>query len=166
MSAIISPCGQFRYRLERETGIASSLTVAGIMVNPSTADATVNDHTIRKWLGFSKVLGAAKFIIGNKFAYRAKDVAELRRAAYPIGAENDKHIEQILRDADLHIVAWGALAKLPPNLRGRWRAVKAIADKVGCPLYCWGTGKDGHPTHPLTLGYDTPLISWDDRSAK
>ncbi len=160
MSAIISPCGLFRYRLERTTGITSTRTVAGIMVNPSTADATANDHTIRKWIGFSETIGAAKFIIGNKFAYRSKDVTDLQRAVDPIGPDNDKHIEQILRDADLHIVAWGTLGKLPPNLRYRWREVKAIADKVGCPLYCWGTAKDGHPKHPLTLGYDTPLIPW------
>jgi len=45
--AIISPCGQFRYRLERDTSTCGGIT-AVIMVNPSTADATQDDATIRK----------------------------------------------------------------------------------------------------------------------
>jgi hypothetical protein len=159
-NAIISPCKTYRYRLERETG-SGSLVAAGIMVNPSTADAENNDHTIRKWLGFSQEYGFKKFIIGNKFAHRSKDIRGLRTAVNPIGPDNDKHLEQILRDADVHIVAWGSLSKLPPELRGRWREVVAIADRVGCKLLSIGPcAGDGHPKHPLTLSYKLSLTEW------
>lgn len=50
MSAIISPCGKYRYRLERE-GPGEGAT-AIIMVNPSTADAENDDRTISKLRGF------------------------------------------------------------------------------------------------------------------
>lgn len=157
-AAVISPCGLYRYRLEREMG--AGLTAAGIMVNPSTADGLSDDATIRKWLGFAARHNIGRFIIGNKFAYRATDVKMLRTASDAIGPENDAHLEQIMRDADIHIVAWGPLAKLPPNLRSRWRDVTAIADRVGCKLMCFGTAQDGHPRHPLMLAYETPLVPW------
>ena len=159
-SAVISPCGLFRYRLDRDCG-GSGPVVAGLMVNGSTADGEQDDHTIRKWFGFTRPMNARRFIIGNKFGFRATDIKRLRTAVDPIGPENDRYIEEILSEADVHIVAWGPLSKLPPHLRNRWRQVVAIADRVGCNLMCWGTAQDGHPRHPLMLAYDTPLVPWN-----
>lgn len=159
MSAIFSDCGLYRLRLERDLGRVGP-TAAIIGVNPSTADATVNDQTIRKDIGFGERLGWGKIIKGNKFAYRATDVRDLRRATYPVGVDNDWHLEQIFRDSDIHIAAWGPLNKLPKELRGRWRRVAEIADSVGCQLMCFGTAKDGQPLHTLMLAYETPLIPW------
>lgn len=159
MSAILSPCSLFRYRLEREVGEAGPV-VAIFGVNPSTADAIVNDATIRRDIGFGERLGWSRIIKGNKFAFRAKDVRALRSAADPIGPDNDAHLEQIMRDADLHVVAWGPLAKLPRDLRPRWRAVERIARRVGCPLLAFGVAQDGHPRHTLMLAYETPLVPW------
>lgn len=157
-SAIISPCELFRYRLERVVG--PGLTAAVYGVNPSKADHKIDDQTIRKLYGFGKRLSIGRWLVGNPFAYRATDVKELTNAVDPIGPDNDRHIEQIMRDADLHIVAWGPLSKLPPRLRHRWRAIANIAERVGCQLMCWGTAQDGHPRHPLMLAYDTPLVPW------
>lgn len=159
MSAIISDCGKYRYRLERH-GLSGSGAVAWIMVNPSTADAKEDDPTIRRVVGFSERLGAGWAIVGNKFAYRATDVKELRTAQDPRGPENDAHLEAIMAAAPLVIVAWGPLAKLPPVLRRRWRTVCQIADRTGTKLMCFGTAQDGQPRHPLMLAYDTPLIEW------
>lgn len=158
-SAVISDCQRFRYRLERQAA-QEGRTAAFIMVNPSTADATDNDHTIRKLLGFAERHDIGRIIVGNKFAFRATDVKALRTAADPVGPDNDRHLEQIMRDADLHILAWGPLAKLPPNLRSRWRDVASIADRVGCRLMCLGSAQDGHPRHPLMLAYAATLTDW------
>jgi hypothetical protein len=158
-SADFSECGKYRYRLERETGIVGP-TAAVIMVNPSTATASRDDHTIRKLHGFAQCFRIGRFIVGNKFARIATNIRDLRTADDPVGPENDAHIERILRDADIHIVAWGHLSKLPPALRGRWRDVVRIADRVGYRLMCLGTALDGQPRHPLMLGYDVPLIPW------
>lgn len=159
MSAILSSCGGYRLRLERDLEQPGP-TVAIFGVNPSTADATINDQTIRKDMGFGRKLGWGRIIKGNKFAYRATDVRELAKAFDPIGADNDKHIEQIMRDADKHVMAWGPLTKLPKRLRRRWLEVLMIADRVGCPLYCFGTANDGQPRHTLMLAYETPLTVW------
>lgn len=159
MSAILSPCGTWRYRLERDLGRAGP-TAAIYGVNPSTADATVNDHTIRKDIGFGGRHGWGRLVKGNKFAYRSTDIKGLRTAADPRGPENDAHLEQIMRDADIHIAAWGPLGKLPPHLRKRWRTVLSIAERVGIKFMCFGVAQDGQPRHTLMLAYDTPLVEW------
>ena len=46
------------------------------------------------------------------------------------------------------------------SLRGRWKEIVRIADRVGCKLHCIGLCADGHPKHPLMTGYDTPITEW------
>ena len=160
MSAILSGCGKYRYRLERDIGRFGNSAIGFLMVNPSTADATVDDATIRKCVGFAERQGFGRLIVGNKFAWRATDVRDLIRADDPVGPENNAHLEQIAQDADLLVAAWGPLSKLPRWLRTRWVAIQNIAERAGKPLHCFGTAQDGHPRHPLMLAYDTPLIDW------
>lgn len=161
MSAITSCCGLYRYRLERDLGgLLAGPTVAWIMVNPSTADADADDPTIRKVIGFSRRLGAGRIVVGNLFAFRATDVRALRDARDPVGPCGGPHMRMIVRGADTVIVAWGAGAKLPERLRHRWREVARVAEAHAIPLWCLGTAQDGHPLHPLTLGYGRPLIRW------
>ncbi|HBJ2425861.1 TPA: DUF1643 domain-containing protein, partial [Salmonella enterica] len=52
MSAIISKCGMYRYRLERDVQ-PEGLVFGYFGVNGSTATATEDDHTVRKWIGFT-----------------------------------------------------------------------------------------------------------------
>lgn len=159
MSAVISACGSYRMRLDRDLG-RSGPAVAILGVNPSTADATRNDATIRKDIGFGDRLGWGRIIKGNKFAFRATDVRALRVCADPIGPENDRYLCEIMAEADIVVAAWGPLAKLPPRLRWRWRDIVSIANSIGKPLHCFGTARDGQPRHTLMLGYDTPLTEW------
>lgn len=178
MSAILSPCGTYRYRLERSVqpslpyrvgpspecyGAFARTTqaVAFIMVNPSTADAEKDDATIRKVRGFAQRMGFGYLVVGNLFAYRATDIRALRTAPDPTGPDNDKHLQQILRDTSCCVVAWGPLAKLPLELRERWGHFARLAQSIQKPLHSLGTAKDGHPRHPLMLPYSTELRRWD-----
>lgn len=159
-SAILSPCGAFRMRLDRR--LCDHGPVAAICgVNPSTADAQLDDHTIRKDMGFGRRLGWSRLIKINKFALRATDVRALRSAKDPVGPDNDAAIAAAFAEADLLIAAWGPLAKLPAPLRNRWRRIVQLAEGAGKPLHCWGVAKDGHPRHPLMLAYKTPLVLWE-----
>lgn len=159
MSAIISDCGRYRYRLERAGPGGGSTAV--IMVNPSTADAETDDHTIRKLRGFGERNAWGRIIVGNLFAYRATDVRELGKVDDPVGPENNAHLAQIFADADRIICAWGPVSKQPRVYRSiRWGKVAALAGPR--PLYSIGEpAKRGQPCHPLTLGYDRPIIRWD-----
>lgn len=159
-SAIISACRTYRYRLERHA-LSGAGGIAWLMVNPSTAGADNDDATIRKVIGFSERAGAGWLIVGNKFAFRSKDVGDLRGARDPVGPENDEHLRSIMADAAQVVVAWGPLAKLPPTLRRRWYKVARIADELGRPLHCLGVAKDGHPRHPLMVPYSQGLVPWE-----
>lgn len=159
MSAVLSPCKKFRYRLQRDIGLFGPVA-AMIMVNPSTADAYADDATIRRVIGFGKRLGWSRVIVGNVFAYRATDIRELARAADPIGPDNAAHLAEILDQADVAIVGWGTLSKLPPALREGWHTVSEIAASQGVSLRCFGVAKDGHPRHPLMIKYQSDLVEW------
>lgn len=85
MSATLSPCRTYRYRLDREVDLLGDKVIAYFGVNPSTADESVDDATVRKWRGFSQRLQASRFIVGNVFAYRATDVNHLAKVDDPVG---------------------------------------------------------------------------------
>ncbi len=158
-TAVFSECGLYRYLLEHDFGGTGPVVSLG-MVNPSDADDEKNDPTMTKVDGFCARLGASKVKVWNPFALVSKDVRHLRTAVDPIGPENDAYIEQAIRDADIHIVAWGPLAKLPKNLRTRWRDVVSVLERAGARPMCWGTAQDRQPRHPLMVAYATPLIPW------
>jgi hypothetical protein len=155
-SAIISDCGLYRYRLERD-GPGEGRTIV-IMVNPSTADADSDDATIRKLKGFGARNQWGRIMVGNLFAYRATDVRELAKAADPVGRNNSIHLLDMMTEADRVIFAWGPVGKVPRALRNQWRRVWAMCAlqpmSIGEPAKC------GHPKHPLMLAYDTPLLPW------
>lgn len=159
MSAIISDCGTYRYRLERDVQKDGTI-FAYFGVNGSTATATEDDHTVRKWIGFTKVNGGRRFIVGNAFAYRATNVRELGTANDPIGPENDAHLAKIIADADILVPCWGSRHKLPARLHSRLDALRNILFSAEKPVKIWGLSKSGDPLHPLTLGYSTQLIDW------
>lgn len=159
MSAFISECGLYRYRLDRQCMGEGATAV--IMVNPSTADASQDDATIRKLKGFGNRNGWGRLIVGNLFAYRATDVRELAEQADPVGRANDDFLFDMMLEADRIVVAWGPLSKQPKLLRGRWRRVMGLAPGGWGEVFSiGGPAKCGHPKHPLMLPYDSPIIPW------
>lgn len=163
MSAVLSPCGLYRYRLERDVQMDGKV-FAFIGVNPSKADATRDDPTVRKWIGFTKVNGGRRFIVVNAFAFRATDVAELARAADPHGPDNASHTEGVLDEADIIVPCWGSRVKVPKRLHGSLDRLGRVVKGLAKPVMCFGVTASGDPKHPLMLGYDTPLIPWGNRS--
>lgn len=159
MTAVISRCGTYRYRLEREVQ-AHGLVFAYFGINGSTATATEDDHTVRKWIGFTQRNDGRRFIVGNAFAFRATDVAELGRADDPVGPYNDRHLRAIIAQADVLVPCWGSRAKLPVRLHPRLDALRDRLLASGKPVRVFGLAQSGDPLHPLMLGYETPLVDW------
>lgn len=141
-SAVLSPCGTYRYELTRRW--SSRSLVGWVMLNPSTADADVDDRTVRRCIGFAKGWGFGGIIIRNLFALRATDPSELDRHADPIGPENDAYLSRCA-DEEMTVVAWGA--------RGgdRGRAVLDLLEGQGVRPYQLAVTDDGQPRHPLYL---------------
>lgn len=162
MSAIISDCGQYRYLLTRESGLplAEAPAALFIMLNPSTADATLDDPTIRRCRGFAQAWGCAGITVANLYAYRATNPRELLLCADPVGPENDTRLAALARDYGDIVCAWGKNAK--PD---RVNAVSAILQSSGARLWCLGTNKDGSPKHPLYIRQDTQLMRWNTAKA-
>ncbi|MEY2927549.1 MAG: hypothetical protein RL367_2026 [Pseudomonadota bacterium] len=160
MSAVFSRCGRYRYRLDRILG--PGIKAAYIGVNPSRADATSNDPTIRKLIGFAPGLGVGHWMVGNVFGFAATDIAALRDCDDPVGPGNARHLRAMLIEADLVVIGWGTLGKLPAGLRDEHRRLLGMATRLRRDLHCWGVTGDQQPRHPLMLAYRTELERWSD----
>ena len=148
-SAVISPCGRYRYLLTRRWAIGPTCLFA--MLNPSTADAEVNDPTVLRCIHFAKREGCGGLEIVNQYGYRSSEPRMLARAEDPVGPENDAHI---LAAADrrplLTVAAWGASA--PKGLTPRAAEVLAMLGRAGAQVMCLGQNADGSPRHPMSRG--------------
>ena len=142
---ILSECGRYRYRLSRRW--AAGPTLLFIMLNPSTADAEVDDRTIRRCVAFAKAEGFCAIEVVNLYAYRATKPADLKRAGYPVGPDNDDHIEAAVRAASGVCLAWGA------NVAGLARpaVIQTKLRALGIKPMCLRITRSGYPEHPLML---------------
>ncbi len=141
--AEFSPCGRYRYTLWR-TWDADAPLVMFIMLNPSTADATRNDPTIRRCIGFARDWGYGGVRVGNLFAWRTPYPEVLRSVVDPIGRDNDSALRELAEEAELVIAAWG--------VHGAWQGrAQAFRQAFPRPLHALGITKAGEPAHPLRL---------------
>ena len=149
--AIFSPCEQYRYALKRHWN-PNKEPVAFIGLNPSTADASHDDPTIRKCRNFALRWGYGGLIMLNLFAFRATDPRVMKAATEPIGPENDWHLRTCARQAKKVFAAWGNDGA---HLE-RDRKVLALFPKLWC-LHV--NEKTGMPQHPLYVPGDVqPLV--------
>jgi hypothetical protein len=147
-NAVFSDCGRFRYLLVREWDAALP-RLCYVCLNPSTAGKTAEDASSRKFLGFAKRLGFGSYVTVNLYAWIATKPAELKRAGYPVGPDNDAHIEAAARSASDVICAWGSNAK---GLSRPSDVLDLIARSGRRPL-ALRINSDGTPAHPLMLPY-------------
>jgi hypothetical protein len=153
--ALISECGLFRYWLLRRWGDGPLLLF--VMLNPSTADAKLDDATIRRCATFAFVHGFAGFYVVNLYAYRATKPADLKRAGYLVGPENDAHFQRLMKQCQDVCVGWGA------NAAGleRPRVVLKMLRDAGIKPKALAVTRGGHPQHPLMLHSDARLQEFE-----
>jgi hypothetical protein len=155
--AELSDDGLYRYSLTRRW--SDRPRDIWIMLNPSTADADVDDNTIRRCMGFSRKFGAGGIAVVNLFAYRATIPEQLRSEGIdPVGPENDARIVQAViaaRALDGRVIAaWGSHALTVH----RGRHVRRLIGDV--PLHCLGLTRGRHPRHPLYVPGRTELVPY------
>lgn len=152
--ATLSECGRYRYTLTR-TWDPSVWRLWFIMLNPSTADATIDDPTIRRCIGFARRFGYGGLGVVNLYAYRATKPADLWRADDPVGPDNDETLRDMLAARSYYgvptVAAWGANAK--PD-----RVAQVLAMAGAHQLMCLGLTQAGQPRHPLYLRADADLL--------
>lgn len=156
-SATFSPCERYRYTLTRRWD-AGAYMLTFLMLNPSTADASKDDPTIRRCIGYARRDGFGGLRVLNIFAFRATDPADMKREADPVGPDNDRTIREVFLHHAKHnlpvVAAWGAHGAH----MDREAAVRAMAAEVGVDLMCLGTTDRGHPRHPLYVPAAQPFV--------
>ncbi len=158
-AAVLSDCGMYRYLLTRKIdaviGNQTPKPCLFVMLNPSTADATKDDPTIRRCVRFARREFCNSLTVVNLFAYRSTDPDGLRRVQNPFGPDNERHIyEQLKAHRDGMIVAAWGVNQMADKL-------VTIQHDIACAgAHCLGITKHGYPRHPVRLRADQPLIPW------
>jgi hypothetical protein len=157
--ATISECGKYRYTLTRSWKKGNKVIFIGL--NPSTADGTLDDATIRKLKGFTYRWGYTGFIILNLFAIRSRNPTVIsvlqQRKGDPIGPENIEYLKQFanMEDYAKVVFMWGD--KVPRAYTDWVSTVRKIFRKKSRKIWCFGITQKGNPRHPLMLSYETEL---------
>lgn len=150
-SAIISPCGCYRYTLDEFWSGERALPI--VMLNPSVADAERNDRTKDRCDFFARREGFGGNMLRNAYALRSTDPKALWLADDPVGPDNDRYLDDIAHWAARAgvpiLCAWGANIK--PT---RQEAVVSGLRLYGARLVCLGRTKGGAPRHPLYIRGD------------
>lgn len=143
----------YRYLLTRAWGPGSR--VLWVMLNPSTADESKLDPTLRRCLDFSMRWGFDGFEVCNLYALRSTDPRELWKHADPIGPDNDAAIQAAAKRAGRVVVGWGSHARPMREL-----VVAQLLRDVGWRPLCLGKTNADAPRHPLYLRADAELVQW------
>ena len=153
--AVYSPCERYRYLLTR-TWDPGGRRALFVMLNPSTATEVQNDPTVERCERRARALGFGAFRVTNIFAFRATDPQDMRAVADPVGPGNDAAILGSLPWADAVVCAWGTHGA---HL-GRGPQVERMLRGAGAALLHLGLTRDGHPKHPLYIGYGVRPQPW------
>lgn len=155
----MSKCGMYRYDLVRQESELSQFSAVPtgvfVMLNPSTADAAIDDPTIRRCWAFAQAWGKKKLIVLNLYACRATDPRDIMEFDDPVGPLNDQYLIDAGKAYPEFVVAWGKNAP-----KERVKQVVEMLTSNGAKLFCLGTNKDGSPKHPLYLRADAQLVPW------
>ncbi len=152
--ATFDPLGHYRYSLGRRWSPAPTLAI--IMLNPSQADGSLDDPTLRRCMGLAQGWGFGAIAVVNLFAYRSPQPQVLRQVADPIGPENDGAIAAAVDQADQVLLAWGNGG----SWRGRDRTVLNRLAPYQPKFHCLGQNRTGQPRHPLYVPRQAPLLPW------
>lgn len=148
--AVLSADRRYRYTLWRRWGDGKACMFVGL--NPSTADADIDDPTIRRCVNFARAWGFDALVMTNLFAWRATDPRDMMAAVDPVGVDNDWWLQAASVGCGLTVAAWGAGGAY----QGRGVEVRRMLRE---PHYLRLT-KSGQPGHPLYLPAHLRPVEW------
>ena len=139
--ALLSPCRRYRFALWRRWDIGPQ--VLFVMLNPSTADESTDDPTVRRCIGFARSWGFGSLAVGNLFAFRTSSPAELSACTDPVGPGNDHWLSLLHEESSLTIAAWGNHGRLLGQSTNVRRMLRG--------LHILGLTELDEPRHPLYI---------------
>lgn len=140
----------FRYSLIRTWRVGHLGKLVFVMLNPSVADARINDSTVRKCMVWAQKWGYRTLEVVNLFSFRSKSPKIMKAAKDPVGPLNDEFIGQACREAELVICAWGAHGTFQGRANHVVRNVLS-----GVKVHALKRAEGGQPWHPLYLRNDS-----------
>ncbi|KNC92735.1 hypothetical protein GM30_15290 [Trabulsiella odontotermitis] len=149
-SAVFSECGQYRYVIARIWDETKPYALF-IGLNPSYADAELDDPTSGRCISFAKQWGMGGIRIVNLFAYVHTNRFEMMKAADPVGADNDRYINEMVAGAGIVVAAWGNEGKY-------LQRSAAIRKLLPASTKCFQINATGEPGHPLYVHSKMELI--------
>jgi hypothetical protein len=149
-SALFSDCRKYRYWLLREWD-TDKPKIMFIGLNPSTANETDDDPTIRRVIGFAKDWGYGGVYMMNLFAICSSDPSILKSCEDPIG-KNDYWLYTIRKECKRVLFAWG-------NFKEAVERSSFVSSKFTGAI-CLGFNKNGTPKHPLYVSANTLPINF------
>ena len=152
--ATFSPCRTWRYQLRRRWSLGPWCNF--LMLNPSTADETVNDPTVTRAERFARRWAYGGLIVTNLFAFRATDPQVMRAAADPVGPENDAAILAAAKASGLVLCAWGNHG----GFLRRGEQVRRLLEAEGVALHVLMLTGMRQPVHPLYQPNSRRPIPW------
>lgn len=147
--AIFSQCRQYRYILYRIWDDSKPI-IGFVGLNPSTANETTDDPTIRKVKGFAKQWGYGGVYMLNLFGFVTAYPKVLKESANPIG-DNDMYLKMYGGKCDTIVFAWGNF-----DVFGRDKEVVKLFENPKA----LNINKNGSPKHPLYVPYSTQLVDF------
>lgn len=144
--------GLYRYTLTRNwCGNGALRTLGIVMLNPSTADGSQDDPTIRRCIGFAVRTGFNAIEVRNLFALRATNPEELtlRRDIDVRGPHNNAWLCDLFRFPVI-LCAWGTKHH---DLHGQASWFRNEAKRASAKLVAVKITVGGHPSHPLYVPY-------------
>lgn len=171
--AEFSPCHQYRYMLRIRWNLSGQL-LQFIGLNPSSANADVDDPTVRRCKDFARTWGYAGIEMTNLFPLVATDPTDMLFHEKPLGEpvtapqfdvekcasggitdRNDAELVTSAESSPLVVCCWGKIGRY----KGRADKVTEMLMRFVIPLklQCLGYNEDGSPKHPLYLSGKTEL---------
>lgn len=152
-----SPCRRYRYTWKLAWN-RTQPPCAFVGLNPSTADESSPDPTVRRCIAYARGWGYGGLIMLNLFAFRATDPKDMKAEADPVGANNNRW----LRDQAGYVTLMGGVVIAAWGTHGEHlgRSSDVVTLLAGVPLYCLKVTKGGEPGHPLYLKGDLTPKRW------
>lgn len=154
--AVFDATLRHRYTLTRTWGTNPDPFVV-IGLNPSTADASQDDPTIRRCIDFADQMGFGEYVMLNAHSFRATDPKVMRANYDPADdAANDAWIWAELTRVPWAVCAWSDL--VTPE---RTKAILGLFAQARCEPRVFGLTKRGNPRHALYLPRTARPVKWE-----
>lgn len=123
------------------------------MLNPSTADAAVDDPTVKACMWWAEALGCANLEIVNLFSFRSPSPTDIPLTlSEACGPEWERWVDECIRYASKIVCAWG-------NHGEKHGQNEVIMRKLeGKNPLCLDHNANGAPKHPLYVRRDVSMV--------